>query len=102
MNGIRPEARFIPTIHLTTGGFGLLGNIGEGLPLPLLNRRRVTLISPLQQLMWAQANSFCNHAISGFAKRSLDPNCEVVSDGLACFAAVKEAGCKHEVIKTGS
>ena len=46
--------------------------------------------------------SFCNHAISGFAKRSLDPNCAVVSDGLVCFGAVKEAGCKHEVIKTGS
>jgi len=26
----------------------------------------------------------------------------VVSDGLACFGAVKEAGCQHEVIKTGS
>ena len=46
--------------------------------------------------------SFCNHAIAGFAKRSLDPTCEVVSDGLACFAAVSEAGCQHEVIKTGS
>src|SRR4051794_19311389 len=46
--------------------------------------------------------SFCTHAISGFAKRSLDPNCKVVSDGLACFGAVKEAGCKHQVGKTGS
>src|SRR3954466_6160690 len=46
--------------------------------------------------------SFCNHALAGVAKRSLDPNCEVVSDGLACFGAVKEAGCKHQVIKTGS
>ena len=26
----------------------------------------------------------------------------VGSDGLACFAAVAEAGCRHEVIKTGS
>ena len=26
----------------------------------------------------------------------------MVSDGLACFAAVAEAGCRHEVIKTGS
>ena len=46
--------------------------------------------------------SFCGRAISGFAKRSLAPNCKVVSDGLACFAAVAEAGCRHEVIKTGS
>src|SRR5271165_6469406 len=46
--------------------------------------------------------SFCNHSISIFAKRSLDPTCEVVSDGLACFGAVAKAGCAHQVIKTGS
>ena len=46
--------------------------------------------------------SFCNHAISIFAKRSLDPSCAVVSDGLACFGAVTKAGCSHEVIITGS
>ena len=46
--------------------------------------------------------SFCSHALAGFAKRSLDPNCEGISDGLACFGAVKEAGCKHEMIKIGS
>jgi ribosomal protein L37AE/L43A len=46
--------------------------------------------------------SFCGHAISGFAKRSLDPDCEVVSDGLACFGRVTDAGCTHQVIKTGS
>src|SRR4051812_14182137 len=54
------------------------------------------------RLKLRRVSSFCNHAISGFAKRSLDPACEVLSDGLACFGAVKEAGCKHEVIKTGS
>jgi len=54
------------------------------------------------RLKLRRVNSFCNHAISGFAKRSLDPNCEVVSDGLACFAAVTEVGCRHQVIKTGS
>src|SRR3954453_11771304 len=46
--------------------------------------------------------SFCNHAIAIFAKRSLDPSCAVVSDGLACFGAVTKAGCAHEVIITGS
>jgi ISXO2-like transposase domain len=46
--------------------------------------------------------SFCNRAVSAFAKRSLDPNCAVVSDGLACFGAVADAGCAHQVIKTGS
>jgi hypothetical protein len=45
---------------------------------------------------------FCRHSLAGFAKRSLDPACEVVSDGLACFAAVTDAGCSHQVVKTGS
>ena len=46
--------------------------------------------------------SFCNHSISIFAKCSLDPACAVVSDGLACFGAVADAGCAHQVTKTGS
>ena len=40
--------------------------------------------------------------IAGFAKRSLDPNCSVVSDGLQCFAGVADSGCTHQVVKTGS
>jgi ISXO2-like transposase domain len=44
----------------------------------------------------------CNHAVSNFAKRSLDPKYELVSDGLACFSAVADAGCAHTVTKTGS
>ena len=54
------------------------------------------------RLKLRRVTGFCNRAISGFAKRSLDPDCEVVSDGLACFAAVADAGCRHEVVKTGS
>ena len=54
------------------------------------------------RLKLRRVSSFCRHAISGFARRSLDPACEVVSDGLSCFGAVTEAGCKHAVIKTGS
>ena len=45
---------------------------------------------------------FCSQSIKRFAMRSLDPACEVVSDGLACFGAVTGAGCTHQVIKTGS
>ena len=40
--------------------------------------------------------------VSIFATRNLTPASEVVSDGLACFGAVTEAGCKHTVIRTGS
>src|SRR5947209_9045115 len=55
MNGIRPKARFIPKIHRATRGFGLPGNVGEGIPLPLLNRRRSALVGPLQRLLWGQS-----------------------------------------------
>lgn len=41
-------------------------------------------------------------AISRFALRSLDPSCAVVSDGLACFGHVSDAGCEHEAIRPGS
>jgi len=54
------------------------------------------------RLKLRRVTSFCNHALSTFAKRSLDPTCEVVSDGLACFGAVADAGCSHHVVKTGS
>lgn len=54
------------------------------------------------QIKLRRVASFCSQSISGFAKRSLDPNCEVVSDGLRCFNAVTDAGCAHQVIKTGS
>jgi transposase-like protein len=45
---------------------------------------------------------FNSASISGFAKRSLDPSCSVVSDGLHCFNSVVDAGCEHQAIKTGS
>ena len=37
-----------------------------------------------------------------FARRSLDPACEVVSDGLACFGGVADAGRTRQVAKAGS
>ena len=54
------------------------------------------------RLKLRRVTSFCAAAISGFAKRSLDPTCSVVSDGLQCFGSVADAGCVHQVVKTGS
>lgn len=39
--------------------------------------------------------SFSNKAIARWAKTTLAPGSTVVSDGLACFAAVTAAGCAH-------
>jgi ribosomal protein L37AE/L43A len=54
------------------------------------------------QLKLRRVASFCKHAIVAFARRTLDPGCKVVSDGLACFGGVEDAGCTHHVTKTGS
>ena len=40
--------------------------------------------------------AFSNDALEKYAKLSLEPGCHVLSDGLACFGAVKKAGCTHE------
>lgn len=40
---------------------------------------------------------FTNAAISTWAKSNLAPGASVLSDGLACFAAVVDAGCTHRV-----
>ncbi len=54
------------------------------------------------RLKLRRVTGFSGQAIAGFAKRSLEPHSTVVSDGFHCFASVKQAGCSHQVIKTGS
>ncbi len=39
--------------------------------------------------------------IARWAQHHLQPGCEVTSDGLACFAAVTQAGCTHIRLVTG-
>ena len=86
------------------GGQRSGGKRGRGAPgkTPFVAAVETTPEGKPVRLKLRRVSSFCTHALSGFARRSLDPGCEVVSDGLACFGAVTEAGCKHEVVKTGS
>jgi ribosomal protein L37AE/L43A len=86
------------------GGERSGGKRGRGAPgkTPFVAAVETTPEGKPVRLKLRRVIRFCNRAISGFAKRSLDPTCEVVSDGLACFGAVTEAGCGHQVIKTGS
>ncbi len=44
---------------------------------------------------------FRSKEISRWAKCHIAPGSRVISDGLACFSAVKEAGCSHNAIVTG-
>jgi ribosomal protein L37AE/L43A len=86
------------------GGERTGGKRGRGAPgkTPFVAAVETTSEGKPIRLKLRRVTSFCSHAIANFAKRSLDPSCEVVSDGLACFAAVTGVGCKHQVNKTGS
>jgi len=86
------------------GGERTGGKRGRGAPgkTPFVAAVETTPEGKPVQLKLRRVASFCNHSISIFAKRSLDPSCEVVSDGLAYFGAVSKAGCAHQVVKTGT
>lgn len=45
---------------------------------------------------------FTTTAIKDWAVKHLAPGCKVLSDGLACFSAVTQAGCTHTAHVTGS
>jgi transposase-like protein len=54
------------------------------------------------QIILRRVKAFSKLALKKLASTVLTPGAEVVSDGLACFAAVVEAGCTHKAIVTGS
>ena len=86
------------------GGERTGGKRGRGAPgkTPFVAAVETTPEGKPVRLKLRRVASFCTRSIAMFAKRSLDPVCEVVSDGLACLGGVADAGCTHQVIKTGS
>ena len=44
---------------------------------------------------------FSSEAVGSWAMAHLDPDCAVLTDGLACFRSVITAGCSHEGVVTG-
>lgn len=86
------------------GGERVGGKRGRGAPgkTPFVAAVETSQEGRPRRLKLCRVSGFSGEAIEGFAKRSLTHACNVVSDGLACFAAVTKAGCAHEVIKTGS
>jgi transposase-like protein len=86
------------------GGERSGGKRGRGAPgkTPFVAAVETTTEGKPVRLKLRRVTSFCASSIAGFAKRSLDPDCSVVSDGLQCFASVADAGCAHQVVKTGS
>jgi len=86
------------------GGEHSGGKRGRGSPgkTPFLAAVETTPDGKPVRLKLRRVTSFCSRAVEDFATRSLDAASEVVSDGLACFAAVTKTGCQHTVIRTGS
>ena len=86
------------------GGERSGGKRGRGAPgkTPFVAAVETTPEGKPVRLLLRRVSRFCAASLSGFAKRSLDPDCSVVSDGLECFAGVADAGCAHQVIKTES
>src|SRR2546429_1379823 len=86
------------------GGERSGGKRGRGAPgkTPFVAAVETTPEGKPVRLMLRRITNFCASSIAGFANRSLDPNCSVVSDGLKCFASVADAGCAHQAIKTRS
>ncbi len=86
------------------GGERTGGKRGRGTPgkTPFVAAVETTPEGKPVRLKLRRVAGFCGRALSGFAKRSLDPTCTVISDGLRCFASVTDAGCTHQIIKTGT
>jgi hypothetical protein len=47
------------------------------------------------RIILRRVGTFSNAALCKLASRALESGAEVISDGLKCFAAVTEAGCKR-------
>ena len=86
------------------GGERSGGKRGRGAPgkTPFVAAVETTPEGKPVRLKLRRVAGFRSASIAAFAKQSLDPACAVISDGLACFAAVTGAGCDHTIVKTGS
>lgn len=56
---------------------------------------------PLRAKLTA-VSAFTREAITAWAKQNLAPQCDVLSDGLACFSGVIDADCAHSFIVVGN
>jgi transposase-like protein len=82
----------------TTGGKCGRGAAGK---TPFLAAVETTPGGQPVRLKLRRVAAFSGQAIARFAQRNLNPACVVVSDGLACFRQVTEAGCTHQPMITG-
>ena len=85
------------------GGERSGGKRGRGAPgkTPFVAAVETTTEGKPVRLKLRRVTSFCASSIVGFAKRSLDPNCSVVSDGLQCSPASPTPGARTKSSRPG-
>ena len=81
-------------------GGELRGKRGRGAlgKTPIIVAMETTPEGQPVRLKLRRVNGFRRKEVEKLARRSLDPPSTVVSDGLACFRGVTDAGCTHQPI----
>jgi hypothetical protein len=80
------------------GGEHRGGKVGRGSEnkVPFVAAVQTTADGRPEYVVYSNLRAFTNEIVEQWAKKILAPGSVVVSDGLACFAAVVGAGCEHE------
>jgi hypothetical protein len=69
-----------------------------------ISRRRLRQRAGKDKPIYTQlrrVSGFTSQEIRAYATQNIEPGARVASDGLACFAAVAEAGIEHRAVVTG-
>jgi transposase-like protein len=86
------------------GGERSGGKRGRGSPgkIPIVAAVETTPDGKPVRLKLRRVQGFRRKEVEKLTRRCIAPGSHVVSDGLACFRGVADAGCAQEVIRTGS
>jgi transposase-like protein len=85
------------------GGQRSGGKVGRGSEnkVPFVAAVATTDAGAPLRVKLSPVSGFTSKALADWARCSLSPGARVISDGLACFAAVTEAGCMHQPFVVG-
>jgi len=86
------------------GGERAGGKVGRGSEnkVPFVAAVSVDFLGHPRYLKLNLVSGFTREAISKWARAHLSPQTTVISDGLGCFAAVADGGCRHVPVVVGA
>lgn len=99
----QPLSGFIEVDDAYLGGERSGGKRGRGSPdkTPFIAAVETTGDGCPTRIKLSVVKGFRLEEIKNWSQRHLSPGSTVISDGLACFNAVREAGCQHDRIVCG-